>query len=105
MKRGWKVFFTITGLVASFFMFVVPALVAEHVLDYSRWYVIFGLFMYFQLWSLTTFWALTGFCAIYGIRLTAPFNLATIFGDRFSKSDTIMYALLSYGLTIYAYGI
>ena len=103
-----KCLFALLVFAAVFYLFVFPALVANGLIEPTRPSVIFGLFLYLQLWLITVEIAYSSASALYGFKRIniLPQRLLLPRGEfpRISASPTIA-CMVSFSFVVYAYAI
>ncbi len=106
-------FSLITGPAAIFYLFVVPMLVASRTFEPNALSIIFGLFLYLQLWMLVSEYAFNAAASLYGFSRKSLFGFL-VFPSRlrkemedgvFGRVHTLMASFLSFAFTIYGFAI
>jgi hypothetical protein len=90
------------------YLFVVPALVASHTLSPNRYALVFGVFLYFQLWMLTTEWAYRSAVALYRFHREYLWPLPYVrrHTNRMASGfETVFSCLFSYFFTVYGFAL
>ena len=108
------ILFMVLTLAALFYLFVLPALVANQTFEPGKLTVGFAAFLYLQLWMLIFEYAFSAPRELYGFKRKSLF-FRSLFERRRSSSkvavrsvgriETLLFAFLSYGFTIYGFAL